>query len=104
MAKETYTITLADGTVLKGLSRNGNVFTSKSEIKGDFSDTNLATVTIAGPQGSGWNPGTYTNLRLARLWQDEGLYWLAFRELSPIEVTLAGMQKSIDDLTISALN
>lgn len=48
MAKETFTVTLSDGTQLAGLDLNGNNFISKTEVTEDTFKGKLSKVTITG--------------------------------------------------------
>lgn len=56
MAKETYTVTLADGTQISGLELSGNNFYSKTEITQDMFDGKLSPVVISSDTGTG-EPG-----------------------------------------------
>lgn len=49
MAKDTFTVTLSDGTQLAGLELNGSYFVSKTEITPAMLEGKLSKVKIEGP-------------------------------------------------------
>lgn len=62
-----YTITLANGNVLRNISLNGSVFTTTNSISREDFAGGLKQVIISGPtdEASAWQPGTYRNMRLS---------------------------------------
>ncbi len=52
MGKGTFTVTLADGTSIKGLGLNGNNFVSKTEVTPEMFAGKLGHVVIEGPDGA----------------------------------------------------
>ena len=96
----TYTITLHGGRELSGLTMNGSMFVSKSEITADiFTSDALKTVTISGD-------GITTTLHNAVcdniLHWDEG--WLFnLREPSELERSKALIESLTNDLTNTQL-
>ncbi|MCD8119770.1 MAG: hypothetical protein LUE29_09895 [Lachnospiraceae bacterium] len=82
MDDKTYSITLADGTVLDTLSLNGNNFISKTAISADIFESNLSSVTI----NDGETDKTYTNMTLVHLTEYSGEYWFTLRELTSAEI------------------
>ena len=89
-----YTITLADGQQLTGLGKNGDNFVSILKVDEGIFDNNLSTMTVS----DGTETIKYNNMEFIQQmkWMD-GTYYLAFRELSPQEIAMKKIQKSISD-------
>jgi hypothetical protein len=98
MDTKTYTITLADGTVLDDLKLNGNNFISNTAINADIFDENCYTVIIS----DGVNSETY-NMELVQITEQEpGKYWFVLRELSASELAWIKMQSDIEYVAMMA--
>lgn len=98
MVSKTYTITLADGTVLDNLKLNGNNFISNTAINADIFDENCYTVIIS----DGVNSETY-NMEFVQVTEQEpGKYWFVLRELSASELARIKMQSDIEYVAMMA--
>ena len=98
MVSKTYTITLADGTVLDNLKLNGDNFISNTAINADIFDENCYTVIIS----DGVNSETY-NMELVQVTEQEpGKYWFVLRELSASELARIKMQSDIEYVAMMA--
>jgi hypothetical protein len=98
MVSKTYTITLADGTVLDNLKLNGDNFISNTAINADIFDENCYTVIIS----DGVNSETY-NMELVQITEQEpGKYWFVLRELSASELARIKMQSDIEYVAMMA--
>ena len=98
MDTKTYTITLADGTVLDDLKLNGNNFISNTAINADIFNENCYTVIIS----DGVNSETY-NMEFVQVTEQEpGKYWFVLRELSASELARIKMQSDIDYVAMMA--
>ena len=99
MDSKTYTITLADGTVLDNLKLNGNNFISNTPINADIFNENCYSVIIS----DGENSETYNNMELVQITEQEpGKYWFVLRELSASELARIKMQSDIDYVAMMA--
>lgn len=98
MDRKTYTITLADGTVLDNLKLNGDNFISNTAINADIFNENCYTVIIS----DGVNSETY-NMELVQVTEQEpGKYWFVLRELSASELARIKMQSDIEYVAMMA--
>lgn len=77
-----YTITLADGRKLTGLSKNGDNFVSSEQVDETIFENNLSTMTVS----DGETEVQYHDVEFIQQqeWVD-GSWYLAFRELSESE-------------------
>lgn len=77
-----YTITLADGRKLTGLSKNGDNFVSSEQVDETIFENNLSTMTVS----DGETEVQYHDVEFIQQqeWVD-GSWYLAFRELSENE-------------------
>ena len=86
-----YTITLADGRKLTGLSKNGDNFVSTEKVDEKIFKNNLSTMTVSDGK-------TETVLHDVELIQQmewaDGTWYLAFREIT-------GQEKSLTDLQLA---
>ena len=89
---KTYSITLADGTVIGDLKLNGNNYISTQEIKEDVFADNLYTVTIY----DGENEETHTNMELIQLKKYENEYWFILRDIPPNELKQLKLQADLE--------
>lgn len=92
MKNKTYTITLADGTVLDNLTLNGNNYVSAVEITKDIFNGNLSTVTIS----DGEHTHTHKNMKLVQLVHYDDGYYFILRKLSPSELQDIKNRSDID--------
>lgn len=78
-----YTITLADGRKLTGLSKNGDNFVSAEKVDESIFEDNLATMTVS----DGETEETFKNMVFIQQmeWVD-GTFYLAFRERTQAEI------------------
>lgn len=79
---KTYSVTLADGTILSDLKLNGNNFVSTVEIKEDIFEDNLYSVKIS----DGEKEATHTNMELVQLAKYGEEYWFILRDISSEEL------------------
>lgn len=95
-----YTITLADGTQLTGLSLNGTNYVSQTKIDESIFYDNLTTMTVS----DGETEETYTDMVFVQqmAWTD-GTFYLAFREKTAQEKLLErinNMENATDELVL----
>lgn len=99
MDSKTYTITLADGTVLDNLKLNGDNFISNTTINADIFNENCSPVIIS----DGVNSETHNNMEFVQVTEQEpGKYWFVLRELSASELARIKMQSDIDYVAMMA--
>ena len=99
MDRKTYTITLADGTVLDNLKLNGNNFISNTAINADIFNENCSPVIIS----DGVNSETHNNMEFVQVTEQEpGKYWFVLRELSASEQARIKMQSDIEYVAMMA--
>ena len=99
MDRKTYTITLADGTVLDNLKLNGDNFISNTAINADIFNENYSPVIIS----DGVNSETHNNMEFVQVTEQEpGKYWFVLRELSASELARIKMQSDIDYVAMMA--
>lgn len=89
-----YTITLADGTELTGLGKNGDNFVSQDRIDESIFDDNLSVMTVF----DGETETVYHNVELIQQqkWFD-GSWYLAFREKTTQEQTMERLNKAVSE-------
>lgn len=94
-----YTITLADGRKLTGLSKNGDNFVSAEKVDESIFEDNLATMTVS----DGETEETFKNMVFIQQmeWVD-GTFYLAFRERTQAEILwdemAAAIREGVDSL------
>lgn len=99
MDSKTYTITLADGTVLDNLKLNGNNFISNTAINAGIFNENCSPVIIS----DGVNSETHNNMEFVQVTEQEpGKYWFVLRELSASELARIKMQSDIEYVAMMA--
>lgn len=86
-----YTITLADGRQLTGLSINGTNFVSPAPVDESIFKDNLDIVTIS----NGETVQVYHNLDFIQQQQWPDGYYLAFRQKTQQEIEMEAMRKAI---------
>ncbi|MDD2299639.1 MAG: hypothetical protein PHU80_10090 [Kiritimatiellae bacterium] len=96
---KTYTITLADGTVLDNLKLNGDNFVSNTAINTDIFNGNCSPVIIS----DGINSETHNHMELVQLTEQEPRkYWFVLREISDSELALIKIQSDIEYVAMMA--
>ena len=96
---KTYTITLADGTVLDNLKLNGDNFISNTAINADIFNGNCSPVIIS----DGVNSETHNNMKFVQVTEQEpGKYWFVLREISDSELALIKIQSDIEYVAMMA--
>ena len=99
-----YTITLADGRKLTGLSKNGDNFVSSEKVDETIFKDNLSTMKVS----DGETEETFENMVFIQQmeWAD-GTFYLAFREQTPQEKMLAAIaanSESVTDMQLSLIH
>lgn len=91
-----YTITLADGRKLTGLSKNGDNFVSSEKVDETIFKDNLSTMKVS----DGETEETFENMVFIQQmeWAD-GMFYLAFREQTPQEKMLAAIAANSESVT-----
>ncbi len=89
-----YTIVLADGRKLTGLGKNGDNFVSSEKVDETLFKDNLSVMTVS----DGETETVYHNVELIQQqkWAD-GSWYLAFREQTAQEQTMAALNKAMAD-------
>ena len=109
--KRTWTVTLADGTAIEGLTLNpgANTFHSTNEITAEMFDGNLSEVHIAASDGDMSQcayPDTLHNAELVQIMQPadtpDGQWAFILREIPTDELFRAKLQAQLDYLAMSA--
>jgi hypothetical protein len=91
MEKKTWKITLASGTVITGLEKNGNCFISSTPLP-DMEDGLLEVVASADDeQDIVWH-----NAELVSCAAVDDRYWFTFREPTEAELATLQMQAKVD--------
>ncbi len=99
MDTKTYTITLADGTVLDNLKLNGNNFISNTAINADIFNENCSPIIVS----DGVNSETHNYMEFVQVTEQEpGKYWFVLRELSASELARIKMQSDIEYVAMMA--
>lgn len=97
-----YTITLADGTTkLTGLSKNGDNFISESKVDESIFTDNLSTMTIADEDTSEETVMTDVELIQQVQYDEDGDWYLCFRELSEQEKTEQAYSDGLTDVQLA---
>lgn len=91
-----YTITLADGRRLTGLSKNGDNFVSNEKVDETMFKDNLSTMTVS----DGETTETFKDMVFIQQmeWAD-GTFYLAFREKTQTERILAEIAANSESVT-----
>lgn len=98
MEKRTWTIELADGTTLEGLSLNGNNYVSKKELTADDFNGNLSHVKIT----NGETTQELENAKLVQCQQYGSEYWFILREGSAADMAAEKTQANIEYIAMMA--
>lgn len=92
MENKTYSITLADGTVIGDLKLNGNNFISKTKVSHDVFADNCSPVTIS----DGEVEEVHDNMELVQITEMGDDYWFVLRDISKAEMEKIKMQSDIE--------
>ena len=95
---QNYTLILADGKQIKGLSKNGDNFISKKEIDESIFEGNLATMLVS----DGETETEYKNVVLVQQVEYADGWYLCFRELSKQELRDMALDSKIEYLAMAA--
>lgn len=100
MAKKTWKITLADGSVLDNLKLNGNNFISATRVQEeDFAGSKLDHVIIEGPDGE---YEEHDNMALVQITEVNADYWFVLREYSAQEIWMAKVNSNMEYIAMMA--
>lgn len=88
---KTYTITLADGTILENLALNGNNYISSEPIDADIFVGNCAPMTIS----DGEHEEIHENAELAQCVKYGDEYWLVFRDIPESEQRMNDLEDAV---------
>ena len=89
-----YTITLADGKKLTGLTKNGDNYVSKEKVDETIFADNLATMTVS----DGETETTYKNVELIQQMEFHDGFYLCFRELTQAELAVTDLQEALAEV------
>lgn len=108
MEKErTWTVALADGTLIESLTLGGNNFQSEAEITADMFDGNLSEVHISASDGDMTGcayPVVLHDAELVQITHDnpDGKWWFILRELSEDELFKMRVRAQLDYLAMNS--
>ena len=89
----TYSITLADGSMLTDLTLNGTNYVSKNPIDSSIFENNCSVVKIEDSEG---NSKTYYNMELVQIMPIRGEYFIILREISESEIQAKRIAASLN--------
>ena len=89
-----YTITLADGKKLTGLTKNGDNYVSKKKVDESIFTDNLTTMTVS----DGETETAYQNVELIQQMEFPDGWYLCFRELTEAELAVTELQKALAEV------
>lgn len=89
-----YTIKLADGRELTGLTKNGDNYVNKEKVDETIFADNLATMTVS----DGETETTYKNVEFIQQMEFPDGFYLCFRELTEAELTVTDLQKALAEV------
>lgn len=98
MENKTYSITLADGTVIGDLKLNGNNFISKTKVSNDAFADNCSPVVI----NDGEADEVHDNMELVQITEMGDDYWFVLRDISKAEMEKIKMQSDIEYIAMMA--
>lgn len=108
MEKErTWTVALADGTLIENLTLGGNNFQSETEITADMFDGNLSEVHISASDGDMTGcayPAVLHDAELVQITHDnpDGKWWFILRELSEDELFKMRVRAQLDYIAMNS--
>lgn len=108
MEKErTWTVALADGTLIENLTLGGNNFQSETEITADMFDGNLSEVHISASDGDMTGcayPDVLHDAELVQITHDnpDGKWWFILRELSEDELFKMRVRAQLDYIAMNS--
>jgi hypothetical protein len=89
-----YTITLADGKKLTGLTKNGDNYVSKTKVDESIFTDNLTTMTVS----DGETETAYQNVELIQQMEFPDGWYLCFRELTEAELAVTELQEALAEV------
>lgn len=89
-----YTITLADGKKLTGLTKNGDNYVSKKKVDESIFTDNLTTMTVS----DGETETAYQNVELIQQMEFSDGWYLCFRELTEAELAVTELQEALAEV------
>ena len=89
-----YTITLADGRELTGLTINGDNYVSKKKVDESIFTDNLTTMTVS----DGETEIAYQNVELIQQMEFPDGWYLCFRELTEAELAVTELQEALAEV------
>lgn len=95
---KTYSVTLADGSVISGLKLNGNNYISKTPVTAEQFAGKLTTVVIS----DGEESQEFTNMDLIHVTKYADEYWFALRELSEAELKEIKLRADLEFIAMMA--
>lgn len=99
MNEKIYSVTLADGTIIKNLVKNGDNFISRSEIEEDLFEDNLSSVTI----NDGEREEVHSNMALTQVTHPNQLeWWFVLRDLTPEEISMLKLKSTVEYIAMMA--
>ena len=98
MNRKTYTVTLADSTVINNLKLNGNNFVSEEEVSSTLFDGNCSPVIV----NDGARDVTHDNMELVQVTEEDGKYWFILRDISKAELDQIKIQSDIAYIAMMA--
>ena len=96
MDEKTYKIILADGTVLDGLTLNGNNFISEEPISASIFEANCSPVVI----NDGTDDETHEHMALVQVTEVAGKSWFVLRDIPQNELDQAKIKSDIEYLAM----
>ncbi len=97
MDKKKYSITLADGTIIGDLRKNGNNYISEAPLTPELFDGNCSTVTFS----DGETSEIRSNMELIKLEQEsDGTYWFILRGIPAERLEKMKMRSDIEYLAM----
>lgn len=103
----TWTVALADGTLIENLTLGGNNFQSETKITADIFDGNLSEVHISASDGDMTGcaySDTLHNAELVQITHDnpDGKWWFILRELSEDELFKMRVRAQLDYIAMNS--
>lgn len=89
-----YTIKLANGKELTGLTKNGDNYVSKKKVDESIFTDNLTTMTVS----DGETETTYHNVELIQQMEFPDGWYLCFRELTEAELAVTKLQEALAEV------